>query len=242
MISEKNPSSGNGSGSGGSTTLPPPSAMPVPKPLVTRDQAAEALKRLKVSRQALEKAPPITPLFKDAEGGPTAVLGAMRFAVQDNAIAAFLKQYDAIPAGDRERLPWEAIAIKAGVDLRLLAGAILFAMREMSVNMVKVIAFSQHPKVMQKTIDYALMPSGDKDRMLVHRGLGFLPDPKGPTFIGKAVFGATGGREKDEPEMAATFDGDDDLDQLFPPANAMQEKLVPIRQRLLETGTKGVRD
>jgi hypothetical protein len=217
---------------GSDSTSKASAPLPVPKPLKESNRLAEALRRLKVKRETLERAPEITPLFNQAEGGLQAVLGAMRFAAQDEVIAAFLKKYDAIPAGDRQSLPWEAIAIAANVDLRHLAGAILFALREMSVNSVKVIAFSQHAAVMRKTIEYAMMPSGDKDRMLVHRGLGFLPDPKGPTFIGKAVFGAAG-REKEEPDLAATFDGDDDLDQLFPPANLIEEKLVPIRQRLL---------
>jgi hypothetical protein len=200
------------------------------------NRLAQALKRLKVKPEALASAPQITPLFKNAEGGLPTVLDAMRFSIQDEDIAAFLKKYDAIPVGDRERLPWEAIALAAGVDLRKLAGAVLFALRDMSVSTVKMIAFSNHPAVMQKTIEYALMPGGDKDRTTVHRGLGFLPDPKGPTFIGKAVFGAAGGNEASTQTQADVFDDEGDLDRLFPQANAMQERLVPIRQRLLETG------
>jgi len=192
------------------------------------------LKRLKVKPDQLATAPEITPLFKNAEGGLATVLGAMRFAAQDEVIAAFLKKYDSIPAGDRERVPWEAVAIAAKLDLHQLAGAMLFALQAASVQTVKIIALSSHPAVMQKTIEYAKMPSGDKDRMIVHRGLGFLPDPKGPVFIGKAEFGPSGSKQAEEP--APTFGGDDDLDQIFPPAAAMQEMLVPIRQRRLEGG------
>ena len=68
----------------------------------------------------------------------------------------------------------------------------------------------------------------------MHQALGFLPTAKGPTFIGKAVFGAGGGSEKEEQSGNAIFDGDSDINDLFPPAVDMQEHLVPIRQRLLK--------
>ena len=211
--------------------------MPVPKPAREIKRTAEALRRLKVKPEQLATAPQITPMFKNADGGLATVLGAMRFAAQDEVIAAFLKKYDSIPAGDRERVPWEAVALAAKLDMHQLTGAILFALQAASVNTVKIIAYSNHPAVMQKTIEYAKLPSGDRDRTIVHRGLGFLPDPKGPVFIGKAEFGASGSKGTAEP--APTFSGDDDLDQIFPPADAMQEMLVPIRQRRLESGGGG---
>jgi hypothetical protein len=40
----------------------------------------------------------------------------------------------------------------------------------------------------------------------------------------------------DEDEGDAGNDDGPDLDKLFPPANAMQEKLTAIRQRLLPPG------
>lgn len=156
----------------------------------------------------------------------------MRFCAQDEVIAAFLKKYDSIPAGDRKNLPWEAIALAAKIDIQRLTGAILFALQAASVNIVKVIALSSHPTIMRRTVEFAQLPSGEKDRSMMHQALGFLPSPKGPTFIGKAVFGPSAGKEKDESVDAEIFDGDDDIDELFPAPSAMQEKLVPIRQRL----------
>ena len=194
----------------------------------------QALKRLKVKPERLAAAPQITPLFKNAEGGLKAVLRAMRFSAQDDVIAAFLKKYESVPVGDRNSLPWEAIALSAGLDMHHLTGAILFALQAASVNAVKIIALTAHPAVMQKTVEFAKLPSGEKDRKIMHQGLGFLPSPKGPTFIGKAVFAGQGAPEKEEPEQTATFGENDDIDQLFPSVTAMQDKLIPIRQRLLE--------
>jgi hypothetical protein len=175
-------------------------------------------------------------MFKQAEGGLKAVLDAMRFAVDDETIVKFLKKYDSLPAFDRELLPWEAIAIKAKIDLQQLTGAIMFALQAASANTVRMLAWAAHPSVMQKTIEYAKMASGEKDRSMFLTGTGWLPSAKGPTFIGKqvAVFGGTKPNDTGETTGAPVFDGDDDLDQLFPPSSEMQQKLIPIRQRLLE--------
>ena len=75
---------------------------------------------------------------------------------------------------------------------------------------------------------YSQDPSGERDRQSLDIMVGALPSPKGPTFIGNAVFGGStspkgGGGEGDEPIQV--FDGDDDINQLFPPASNMQERL-----------------
>ena len=210
--------------------IPVPVSMPVPKPLYNRNRTKEILKRLKIKPEDVAGAPPITVLFEQAEGGLDAVLCAMRFASQDEVIAEFLKKYDSIPSSDRKYLSWEAIALAAKLDLHHLTGSILFAIEVASVNAVKIMALTSHPAVMQATIASAMLASGEKDRMMIHQGLRFLPTAKPPTFIGKAVFGASGDKDADHP---ATFDEDDDLDDLFPPPSTMQEKLVPIRQKML---------
>jgi hypothetical protein len=206
----------------------------VPKLIKQRKRAAEALKRLKVRPEDVANAPQITPLLRNAEGGLTAVITAMRFAPHDEVISAFLKKYDAIPAGDRERLPWEAIALAAKIEMNQLLGSIMFAIQALSVNMVKIIALTSHPLITQARIKYAQLPSGDRDRTAIDTALGFLPSPKGPTFIGKAVFGSQSTTSNSEnAEAPATFGEDDDLDDLFPSCSTMQEKLLPIRQRQL---------
>lgn len=66
-------------------------------------RSVAALKRLGVSQADLDAAPQISPLLKKADGGLKQVLAAMRFA-PDEVITAFLRKYDSIPLGDRERL------------------------------------------------------------------------------------------------------------------------------------------
>jgi hypothetical protein len=213
--------------------------MPVPRDRKSdnRDRRKEALRRLRISEEQLNAVSPITPLLKLADGGMPQVIAAMRM-FEDPLIAQFLAKYDAVPVGDRERLPLEAIALAAGINANHLMGSTLAALQAQAVNMVKIIAMTSHPKITQARVVFGQMPSGEKDRAALDTAMGFLPSPKGPTFIGKAIFGsgkavmdAQGGGDDDD-ELTA---GDDevDLDKLFPPANKMQEKLALIRQKML---------
>ncbi|CAM5998735.1 unnamed protein product [Sphagnum balticum] len=234
-------------------SLPPkanePSLLSVPKPLPKpRDRASEALKRLGVDPLTLRSAPEITPMLKNAEGGLKAVLGAMRFCAEDPSIALFLEKYDSTPVGDRDKLSWEAIALAAGLDLRVFLGAAMLALQSHAVNTVKIIAMTSHPKITRARVKYGLLPSGEKDRTALDTAMGFLPSPKGPTFIGKAIFGSGGNNpnapiplkedEEDESEEEGAFiDADTiDIEKLFPSSNTIQQKLIPIRQRMLEGG------
>jgi len=217
-----------------------PQPMPVPSPIV--DRKADALRRLrpKVTPEQLETAPPVTPLLEDSFGGLKTVMEAMRFATSDEVVSAFLKRYDSIPSGDREVLPWEAIAISAGVNLNHFAGSAMLAAATYCANKSKLIIATNHPEITKKRVEFALLPSGEKDRYALDVMAGAMPSAKGPTFIGKAIFGPSDGgigKRKDDDEtedQTAVFGTEDDLDKLFPSPSTMQNRLVPIRQRLLE--------
>jgi hypothetical protein len=218
-----------------------------------------ALERLGVAPKQLVQAPRITILLEQADGGLKTVFSAMRLS-RDPVIQAFLEKYDSIPGNSRMRVPMEAVALSAGIDLHSLLGAIMFALERQAVNIVKIMAMTAHPKIVAARIRFGSLPGGHQDRTALDQAMGFLPSPKGPTFIGKAVFGS--GRDTmdqqrlqrrkdddlpddeddmDEMPIPASGNGYDyDLDKLFPPANRMQEKLALIRQRTLppDTGKK----
>ena len=85
------------------------------------------------------------------------------------------------------------------------------------------------------------MAGGEKDRTALDIALGIMQSPKGPTFIGTqqvAVFRGGGqGKAKDEDDgktVDAEYTTNNDFDDLFPSPTDIQDKLVPIRQRLLE--------
>jgi hypothetical protein len=200
------------------------------------------MRKLGVTQSELAAVDKIEPIFKNAQGGLKAVLEAMRFYSEDETIAAFLKKLESIPERDRPLLRWEAIALAAGVSTKVLAGSILLAMQAASATTVKVIAFSGHPKLMEARVKYGQLPSGEKDRWAVDTALGFLPTTKGPTFIGRAIFGGSGSNlgsvpkgddDSEDSSPSPSMDTDKEYDELFPSPGEIQERLVPIRQKML---------
>ena len=161
-------------------------------------QVQAALVKLGVDELELRKALPFTEVLKETTGGLPEVIGAMRFS-NDSSIVAFLKEYDRVHEKDRTNLPWEAFAVKAGVDIPHLLGAIYLALHQHTANMVKFIAFTHHPAVMKASIENALRPSGIRDRNALHKMHGFLPIRKGDTSVfflpaRKAAFRPTSNR------------------------------------------------
>lgn len=218
--------------------------LPVPKLTDSVDRKAQALARLGVDPEELAKAPQISNLLKKAKGKLKAVMAAMRFVGDDEVVADFLSKYDSVPVGDRPYLSWEAIGLAAGVDLRHLLGSAALAITTYCGNESRLIAVTNHPSITKARVKFGKeLVGAERDRTALDMMVGALPSPKGPTFIGKAIFGSANGSDKDKdyddkPVQATTtvFDADSDLDQLFPPCNAMQEKLVPIRQKMLTEG------
>jgi hypothetical protein len=222
--------------------------MPVPKLPSLEKRAEQALKRLKVNPEALNAAPQITPTIKNCvKGGLKAALGAMLFAAQDEVIAAFLKKYYSIPVGDRDRVPWEAIALAAKVNMNHLAGSILLAVSNHAAMRSRFIAVSNHPRITQARVKYGKMASGERDRTQLDIMVGALPSAKGPTFIGKAVFGSGGSgggtRDRDDDGETPTtpaqvvYQGGDIEDRIFGTSemnNDLDNKLVKIRDRRLD--------
>ena len=197
----------------------------------------EALKRLGVDPEDLEYCPKITPILEQAEGGLPSVMDALRFGSGDLAIRTFLEKYDSISKSDRERVSWEAVALSANLDLNGLLGSAMLALAAKSANVSKIIAVTSHPLITRKRVEFAQLAGGERDRTSLDIMVGALPSAKGPTFIGKAIFGnGNSSEEKDDEEhtpQAAVFD--DNFDYLFPNSGEMQDKLAVIRKQRLET-------
>ncbi len=165
----------------------------------------------------VRRSPQITPILAEAEGGLQAVVDAMRFSA-DPDIIKFLRLYDATTDTDRDCVPWEAWAIKAGLDIHGLLGSILIAIRQHSVNLVKVLAITGHPATTRARIKNALTPRGYKDRDALDVALGFAPQAKGTTFIGK-IFAGTAQQEEEKPPSRPD---EPDVDDLFPDLSETQ--------------------
>jgi len=152
---------------------------------------------------------------------------AMRFSEEGN-IQKFLKKYDEMPLFDALRLPWEAVMLAAGIDPTYLLGAVMLAVQNHSANTVKMIALSNHSRVMRKRIQFAQLPGGFRDRDALDTILGALPSPKGPTFIGNLTV-----NKPALPEGESEEGHESDVDHLFPSSGDMQTRLIELRQRRL---------
>jgi hypothetical protein len=162
----------------------------------------------------------LSDVLNDAREGVAGVIRAMRMS-GDPMIVAFLKQYDGVSEVDRKRLPIEAYAIAAKLDLTRLLGAIMLALREQSANKVKMIALTAHPHVTRASVKYALKENGVRDRQMVHQALGFLAPPQGQTI--NVNLPGFPGPEDGEKLIRAE---DIDMNEVFPDLITTQRKLL----------------
>jgi hypothetical protein len=142
----------------------------------------------------------------------------MRFS-DDVTLQAFLEVYDDATEEDREHLPLEAFAIMAEVDAASFVYAAILAMSAQAANIAKIVAVSNHPKVMQATVDNALLPKGSNDRHMIHTMLRALPQKKDVVnFI------LSGGQM--QPNGNPVIEADDiDTRSLFPELETTQKLL-----------------
>jgi hypothetical protein len=177
-------------------------------------------------------------LKKSLKGGLRTALEAMRFTTNDEVVADFLKVYDKIPIGDRDRLPWEAIMIKAKVNPIYLLGAIQMAVQTYSWNKSRFLAVSSHPEITKNRIKFAKMAGGVKDREALDIVNGFLQSPRGATVnINQQVATFPGGQSKDGEDVVnsqSVYQGDDVEERLFGGDDILDGKIIKIKQRLLE--------
>jgi hypothetical protein len=155
-----------------------------------------------------------------ALGGPAQVLQAMRISV-DPIVQEFLEHYNAMPPSYQKIVPWEAVALSAGIGVRQLLGAIILALREHSNAGVKIAALSAHTQITKVTVANALQPGeeGFRDRQMVHQALGFLAPPKGQTINFNLDLPKPEGPREIDPE-------DIDMNEMFPDLMDTQ-KLIP---------------
>lgn len=187
------------------------------KVIARRVKLRAAIVKLGIDEEEFFKAPDITEILEQSAGGLKTVLAAMRFSTHPS-VERFLEGYDKASDEQRKIVPWQAWAMLAGVDIRELLGAIVLALREHSVNLVKVIAITSHPETVRARVAAAMMPSGTSDRNSLDTALKFLPAKQGATFI--SMPGGTLVTNKDELKDA-------DPQELFPDLSETQRLIGP---------------
>lgn len=181
---------------------------------------------------ALAKMPPVGELIGKGIS-KTDFYNALRFS-DDAAVIQVLETYDSLPLDDRDRVPVDAVLLKSGAKPETFLGAAILALREYSANKVKILGITAHPEVMEKTIEYALLPNGIRDREHVHTMLGALQPAKGLN-----IFQSFRGVVPNTPpgvQPPAPVEMERDANAVFPDASSVQDRLTAVRQKMLESG------
>lgn len=185
--------------------------------------------------EALRKTPDITEVIKYNLGGRAGALRAMRFSPNPN-IQQFLAIWDALPDREHGRFSWEAVVIAAGLDATAFLGAAMLAIQAVSANQSRLLMVSNHPAIVAKRVEYAMLAGGHRDRDSIDMALGALPQMKGGgnTFIINPLQQSEEPQEKEKAGGAAVPVEDDkresDLDHLFPSLKEAQLKVQPVLQ------------
>lgn len=177
----------------------------------------------------MQGVPLISHILCYAEGGIDTVVQSLRGYDEEDA-QAFIEKYDAISPSDREKLTIEEIATAAGIrtlDLLAVATKALFIENQ---TISAIIAATSHPKVVEKSVAMAKQPGGVRDREMLHTAMGFLPAPKGATFITNRIQvanfdGKAPQSEESEPDIAELPPMDDDVLGL----EAIEKKLLQAK-------------
>ena len=205
------------------------------KQWVAEERKSAALRRLAVDEKALQRMPDISEILSEAGVSKAQAIKTLRFS-DDQLAITFLDTYDSLPLTDRDRVPLEALILKSGVNPVHFLGTLFLAVRENTINRSKMIAMANHPEVMQATVEAALIPGGYRDREQLHIMTGALPSNKGVTVFQKFSGVTPDGPQKPAEPVQEAEIVETDANYIFPDSSRMQERLSPIRQKMLESG------
>lgn len=187
------------------------------------------LTQYKIGKRQLENCPKIEDRLRKVIGGRLRAIETLKFSQHPDA-RKLLEFCQRIKFANREKVPFEAMCLAAGVDVVTIWGALILAARDVSRAESALITMTEHPDVVRATVDFAkgsLLAS--KDREMVHKAVGWLPTPKGSN-INVNVFDP----HKDSAE------GDDgegqSLDDVFGSDPMEIEGWGNDRRKLLEAG------
>lgn len=194
----------------------------------SRDRKTDALRRAGVKREDLIGVPQISHILKHAEHGLAQVIDALRGYDEEDA-QDFIEKYDSLSPSDRARLSIEEICVAAGVKTLDLLGCATKALVLESQTVSSIIAATSHYRVVNKTVKMALEDGGHRDREMLHTATGFLPSPKGSTFINKVQV-ANFSDDKKQPATVDAIPDEEDLvsvDDDLMGLDAFERKMLP---------------
>lgn len=141
----------------------------------------EAYERLGVTPEQVSTVPQISHLLRRLDGGRSAAIALLRGSANPDA-RRFLEVYDDAPVTLRARLPIEAFCLAAGIPTYRMAGIVVEEAVRQGTMVSIVIAASNLPRIVRKTVEMALTNGGVRDREMLLQATGFLPLPRGSTI------------------------------------------------------------
>lgn len=141
------------------------------------DKAGNARVRIGLDREA-KQLPSITSILRAAEGGLKGCIKALR-GDDDPDSLLFIAKYDSISSDDKRHLSVEEIAASVELTPRRLVGLVASALASQGEQATSIIVSSAKAKIVQATVDMALLPEGTKEKEMFHKHTRWLPEAKG---------------------------------------------------------------
>ena len=107
-----------------------------------------------------------------SSGAPVPALALLEISDNPEAIKVRLA-YLSVPESYRRLLPPEAFCHSAGISPWVLLEAVTVAAVRRGVMASAIVAAVNMPRVVQKTVEVALQDDGYRERMMLHKAVGF---------------------------------------------------------------------
>jgi hypothetical protein len=137
---------------------------------------------LEVDRNALAKAPRVSHLFQHIEGKEARVWEALEVCESPEA-ARLVEMRSRLGKLERDAVPFEAIALAAGMTPTKAFGVVSEAIVEYSQAAAKLILQAATPKLMADAVQRGMGPDGTADGKILLQSVGLLHRPKGNTTV-----------------------------------------------------------
>jgi hypothetical protein len=144
-----------------------------------------AYAQLEITEAAVESLPKIRHLCKPV-GNCAAILDYLSHSEEPEAVAVCQKA-KAVPRTTLAVVPIEALCAAAGVSPKKLFGIIAQEVSDQSAKATALMSKAMHPRVLEATIDAALLPDGTADRKIIHQAEQYLPVPKTSVTFAKHI-------------------------------------------------------
>lgn len=117
--------------------------------------------------------------FRSVGGVPAAIEAARLVAETDERYLRVVHAYEQLSESDRQGLRLEVLCEAAEIKPADFIGACTTAFFSRNIEIGKLLAVANHPKIVEATIENAQRANGFMDRKMMHDHVGFLPVSKG---------------------------------------------------------------